>query len=103
MFQLSKIVSFLLLLFLQQFFFNAAKAEQVCKVTDPTGTPLNVRAMPNGRIVGTLRNGVEVYIIKIDYDSKGRPWVLVGRSRQSQSGAFGWVFREFISCFDGNN
>ncbi|MGK7940755.1 MAG: SH3 domain-containing protein [Crocosphaera sp.] len=100
MFKPSKILSFLFLLSLWQSFFHVAKAEQVCKVTDPTGTPLNVRETPNGRIVGTLRNGVEVYIIRIDYDSKGRPWALVGRSRQSQSGAFGWVFREFVSCFD---
>ena len=96
----SRIISFFLLFFLWQCLFNFAKAEQVCKVTDPTGTPLNVRATPNGRIVGKLRNGVEVYIVKIDYDSQGRPWALVGRSRQNRRGAFGWVFREFISCFD---
>ncbi len=100
MFKSSKIVSFFFFLFLGQFLFNSAKAEEVCKVTDPTGTPLNVRETPNGRIVGTLRNGVEVYIVKIDYDSQGRPWALVGRSSQGQSGAFGWVFREFISCFN---
>jgi hypothetical protein len=33
-----------------------AHAEQ-CRVSDPTGTPLNVRETPGGRIVGTLRNG----------------------------------------------
>ena len=98
MFKPSRILSFLFLLSLWQSFFNVAKAEQVCKVTDPTGTPLNVRETPNGRIVGTLRNGVEVYIIDISYDSKNRPWALVRRSRQG--GAFGWVFREFISCFN---
>lgn len=94
----SKIVSFLLLLSLWQLPFNSAKAEQVCKVTDPTGTPLNVRKTPNGAIVGTLNNNVEVYIVKIDYDAQGRSWALVSRS--PQSGAFGWVFREFISCFN---
>ncbi|EAZ89605.1 SH3 domain-containing protein [Crocosphaera chwakensis] len=88
----------MLLLSLWQLPFNSAKAEQICKVTDPTETPLNVRETPNGRIVDTLNNGIEVYIIKIDYDSKGRPWALVGQ--YPQSGAFGWVFREFISCFD---
>ncbi|MGK7879928.1 MAG: SH3 domain-containing protein [Crocosphaera sp.] len=96
----SKMLLFCFLLFLWQPLFKVAKAEQVCKVTDPTGTPLNVRETPNGRIVGTLKNGVEVYIIKINYDSQGRPWALVGRSSQGQSGAFGWVFREFISCFN---
>ncbi|ACB53979.1 hypothetical protein cce_4631 [Crocosphaera subtropica ATCC 51142] len=48
--------------------------------------------------MGTLKNGVEVYIIKIDYDSQGRPWALV--RPYGQNGAFGWVFREFISCFN---
>ena len=28
-----------------------------CKVTDPTGTPLNVRDGPNGKVIGTLANG----------------------------------------------
>ncbi len=88
MFQSSKIVSFLFLLFMWQFFFNSAKAEQVCKVTDPTGTPFNVRETPNGRIVGTLRNDVEVYIVKIDYYSQGRPWALVGRYYQRSSLGF---------------
>ena len=34
----------------------AAEGER-CKVTDPTGTPLNVRQSPNGKIIGTLANG----------------------------------------------
>jgi hypothetical protein len=38
------------------------KAERVCQVTDPTGTPLNVRDRPNGQVVNALRNGREVYI-----------------------------------------
>ena len=32
----------------------------VCIVSDPTGTPLNVRATPNGRIIGSLSNGTRV-------------------------------------------
>ena len=28
----------------------AAAEEEHCKVTDPTGTPLNVRESPNGKI-----------------------------------------------------
>ena len=30
-----------------------------CSVNDPTGTPLNVRAQPNGEIIGTIPNGEE--------------------------------------------
>jgi hypothetical protein len=50
-----------------------AKAEEVCKVTDPTGTPLNVRDVPNGRIINQLKNGKEVYILEITDDNKRRP------------------------------
>jgi hypothetical protein len=50
----------------------AAEGER-CKVTDPTGTPLNVRDSPNGKITGTLAHKTKKPI--------------------------GWVFREFVSCF----
>jgi hypothetical protein len=33
-----------------------------CKVTDPTGTPLNVRASPGGKITGKLPNGTLVSV-----------------------------------------
>lgn len=46
----------------------AAEGER-CKVTDPTGTPLNVRQSPNGKIIGTLANGTFVIIV----DSKKPP------------------------------
>lgn len=77
-----------------------AKAESVCQVTDPTGTPLNVRATPNGRIINTLRNGREVYIDEIAYDSQGRPWAKVSGYYQGRYREWGWVFREFISCYN---
>jgi hypothetical protein len=78
----------------------SAKAEKVCQVTDPTGTPLNVRSSPNGRITNTLRNGREVYIQKIETDEKGRLWALIGGYYQGQYKVWGWVFREFISCYN---
>src|SRR5450756_851163 len=34
-----------------------------CHVSDPTGTPLNVRAVPNGTIVSTLSNGAVVAVL----------------------------------------
>ncbi|WP_204103671.1 MULTISPECIES: hypothetical protein [Spirulina sp. CCY15215] len=77
-----------------------AKAENVCEVTDPTGTPLNVRDSPNGRVVNALRNGREVYIIEIAYDRKNRPWAKIGGYYQGEYRIWGWVFREFISCYD---
>ena len=66
-----------------------------CKVTDPTGTPLNVRAS-DMQIIGTLENG-EIVLIKRDgADRRGKAWSLV----ETPEGAeIGWVYREFISCF----
>jgi hypothetical protein len=77
----------------------AAGAEEVCKVTDPTGTPLNVRATPNGRVVGTLKNDTEVYIEEVANDDKGRPWAKVGVKSNGKKKVMGWVIREFISCY----
>lgn len=38
-----------------------------------TGTLLNIRDDPKGRITNALSNGTDVYIDEIAYDSKGRP------------------------------
>jgi hypothetical protein len=79
---------------------TVARAEDVCKVTDPTGTPLNVRAAPNGRIISTLKNGREVYIEEMTTDDKGKPWVKVSLGvRGGKKLVLGWVLREFISCY----
>ena len=75
-----------------------AQAEKVCKVTDPTGTPLNVRDVPNGRVINRLRNGREVYIEETAYDKQGRPWVKIGSYHNGKYRIWGWVIREFISC-----
>jgi Bacterial SH3 domain len=77
-----------------------AKAEKVCQVTDPTGTPLNVRVTPNGKIINTLRNGREVNVEEIAYDSQGRPWAKVSGYYKNRYRVWGWVFREFISCYE---
>ena len=66
-----------------------------CLISDPTGTPLNVRATPGGRIIGNLYNGDYVVMRATARDAGGRPWALVGGTDGS---THGWVFREFISC-----
>jgi len=81
-------------------FYQPVNAKTVCQVTDPTGTPLNVRNSPNGKVVNALRNGREVYIHEIAYDDRGRPWALVGGYYEGIYRTWGWVFREFISCYD---
>ncbi len=69
---------------------TSAAARAGCVVTDPTGTPLNIRSSPNGQIVGTLRNGTSVTIQTIVHDNQGRAWANIG---------VGWVYREFVSCY----
>jgi len=75
----------------------AAAAEDLCRVMDPTGTPLNVRVAPNGRIVATLDNGLLVAVVDTRDDASGRPWAFIVRA--SDGRPFGWAFREFIACF----
>ncbi len=86
---------------------TAAQAE-TCRVTDPTGTKLNVRAAPNGLKLGTLRNGTQVSIISGDEDEKSRPWILIRWKGQPLDNRIlrrngmqheGWVIREFVSCY----
>lgn len=78
---------------------TSAQAQQVprgtCLVSDPTGTPLNVRSGPGGSITGNLYNGDYVVIRRIVRDDRGRPWALVGGTDGS---THGWIFREFVSC-----
>jgi uncharacterized protein YraI len=73
----------------------SAASAQSCMVSDPTGTPLNVRAKPGGTILGTLRNGSNVQLIDTIDDSRGRRWAEVSARGYGQSV---WVFREFVSC-----
>lgn len=69
---------------------------RVCRVNDPTGTPLNVRSSPGGEILGTIGNGREVELVETRTDGRGREWSLV---RQPGAGAaMGWVFRVFVAC-----
>jgi hypothetical protein len=83
-----------LVLILMIFVPTVSMASGRCKVTDPTGTPLNVRDRQKN-IIGTLRNGIVVHILEEGFDDRGKPWVLV----TAQNGRIGWVYREFISCY----
>lgn len=75
----------------------AAAAEDLCRVMDPTGTPLNARIAPNGRIVRTLNNGLLVAVVDTRDDANGRPWAFIVLTDDGKP--LGWVFREFIACF----
>ncbi len=74
-----------------------AQASGRCKVTDPTGSPLNVREGPQGRVLGTIRNGTVVRIDATATDHNGKPWARIVASERGRT--IGWVFREFVSCY----
>jgi hypothetical protein len=65
-----------------------------CMVTDPTGTPLNVRRF-DGKIIGALHNGEIIRVLRTGADPQGKPWAYVAYETNGE----GWVYREFISCY----
>ena len=68
---------------------------QTCVVNDPTGTPLNVRARPNGPILGALHNGAEVQVLQLTSDAGGRRWAHIAPLGAGQRG---WVFGTYLTC-----
>ncbi|MBX3138425.1 SH3 domain-containing protein [Candidatus Obscuribacterales bacterium] len=71
-------------------------AQERCRVVDPTGSPLNVRNEPNGRIVTTLKNGEFIVVLDRSTDRSGKLWVRV--KRNDQADPLGWVFGNFTTC-----
>jgi Bacterial SH3 domain len=74
---------------------GSVQAEERCAVADPTGTPLNVRLTPNGKIIGTLPNGLTVRIQQTSSDH-GNIWARIIRDRDNAM--VGWVFRNYLDC-----
>jgi uncharacterized protein YgiM (DUF1202 family) len=69
-----------------------ARANEVCTVADPSGTPLNVRSQPklDGSILGALNNDTAV-VVK---ERRGQWASIVPES----AGKSGWVWAEYLSC-----
>jgi len=65
-----------------------------CVVADPTGTPLNIRTSPNGKIVGKIANGERIRISDQTTED-GKQWAYISNAA---SRPMGWVFRKFLSC-----
>jgi hypothetical protein len=65
-----------------------------CVVADPTGTPLNVRTSPNGKIVGKISNGERIRISDQTTEN-GKEWAYISNAA---SRPMGWVFRKFLAC-----
>jgi hypothetical protein len=85
---------------------GTAHACGCCFVEDPTGTPLNVRDKPNGKIIGTFSNGEVVKDGRgpANYDrgdkgwitakdSRGRVWIYVEGEHETK----GWVFLKYLN------
>jgi hypothetical protein len=64
-----------------------------CLVDDPTGTPLNVRAEPNGQIFTTLQNGTGVAVLE-ERRLGTKHWLLVS----VQGRQLGWIFAAYVVC-----
>lgn len=71
------------------------EAEVKCTVADPTGTPLNIRDKPNGRIMGSVRNGTVLRAAGLQMHN-GRRWALV--NKLPADNAIGWVFDAYMKC-----
>jgi uncharacterized protein YgiM (DUF1202 family) len=65
-----------------------------CTVSDPTGTPLNVRSRANGKIIAKLKNGT---LVEIDDSTAGNKWSRIS-FRSGRKRIIGWVLRDYLSC-----
>ena len=77
---------------------SPALASGECLVDDPTGTPLNVRAAPNGPILTTLRNGTRVTVLE-EMKRGGKRWLFVSLAGER----LGWIFGAYVVCPKGGN
>lgn len=69
----------------------------ICTIKDPTGTPLNVRAGPAGKVLSYLRNGAKVEFVE-HKEVKGQKWALVSKFEEYREG---WVFESYLSGCTG--
>lgn len=77
----------------------ACDGPPVCTIVDPTGTPLNVRSSPSGKVLSNLRNGSKVEVID-HVDRKGKRWARVSKFQEA---TYGWVFEAYLKCKPGVN
>jgi hypothetical protein len=58
----------------QEVAFSSPKADGYyrCSVYDPTGTPLNIRTKPGGKVIGTIVNGSRVGLAAREDSGKWR-------------------------------
>lgn len=61
-----------------------------CIVADPTATPLNVRQTPNGKVIGSLKNGTIVALGVTD-GSEGEKWTKIIKPLE------GYVWSDYLT------
>ena len=73
--------------------------DRTCVVSDPTGTQLNVREAPNGRVVGSIANGVWV-AVRTRTTANGKPWAYIHDSDMhgTLGDPLGWVYAPYLKC-----
>ncbi len=76
-----------------------AQSGETCRVTDPTGSLLNIRLTPNGKIIAKIRNRTTVYPQSYARADNGKTWALISMKRNGNQVVLGWVLREFVSCY----
>lgn len=81
----------------------ASAQASVCKLSEPSNTPVNVRNSPNGTILGQLDNGTVVQVRSNDNGNDGKGWAYIAWQGQPLKNAKtarfeGWVPQEHISC-----
>jgi hypothetical protein len=67
---------------------------KTCTVQDPTGTSLNVRERPNGRIIDRLANGSEVLVLSMVRDRNGKIWIALPNG--DSEAVRGYVLRKYL-------
>lgn len=65
-----------------------------CFVSDPTGTPLNVRDQPNGKVIATYPNQSQVTVNEVSADGK---WAEVAPASMQDPTPRGWVFADYLA------
>jgi hypothetical protein len=93
-----KIMIFAAFIFVAPFIPARADTSVICRVADPTGTPLNIRLQPNGVIVATARNGDEILVFRGDekHDDQGRIWLSV--ALMTSAAPDGYVIGSYVRC-----
>ena len=84
---------------------SAQAEEQMCKVSDPNDTSVNLRYPPNGELMRSLPNGSWIWVDPngTEYDQQRRPWVAALYQRTKSPAGKEFVIQKFVyGCRPGN-